>query len=151
MEWVVPNPAPILTNVARACKALKADQVFGFVAPSQGGGMRVGTLARIRSSRFTDDDAKDGSCHMTVPSPEGQPTPTPSPASPAEPGFTGLTVPDLALLLSLRQVVGTRRFTLGRQWEEKCAGCNEITDAGVSAVRRARPNIIMHDTRKERR
>ena len=28
--------------------------------------MRVGTLARIRSSRFKDDDAKDGSCHMTV-------------------------------------------------------------------------------------
>ena len=40
--------------------------------------MRVGTLARIRSSRFTDDDAKDGSCHMTVSSPEGQPTPTPA-------------------------------------------------------------------------
>ena len=78
MEWVEPSPEPILTNVARACKALKADQVFGFVAPSQGGAMRVGTLARIRSSRFTDDDAKDGSCHMTVPSPEGQPTPTPA-------------------------------------------------------------------------
>jgi|TARA_B110001469_G_scaffold83878_1_gene79363 hypothetical protein len=48
------------------CKALKADQIFGFLSPSQSGNMRVGTLARIRSSRFKDDDAKDGSCHMTV-------------------------------------------------------------------------------------
>ena len=86
--------------MTRACKALKADQVFGFVSPSQGGSMRVGTLARIRSSRFTDDDAKDGSCHMTVPSPEGQPSPTPSPANPAESGFTGRTVPALGPILS---------------------------------------------------
>ena len=47
-------------------KALKADQIFGVLSPSQSGNLRVGTLARIRSSRFKDDDAKDGSCHMTV-------------------------------------------------------------------------------------
>ena len=39
MEWVEPSPEPILINVARACKALKADQVFGFVSPSHAYGL----------------------------------------------------------------------------------------------------------------
>jgi len=43
-------------------------------------------LARVKTHRFTDDDAADGSCHLTV--------------------------------------VGLRRFRLGRQWEDKCAGCS---------------------------
>ena len=41
-------------------KALKADRYFGFVV----GG--VGTLAKVTRHRFTDDDAADGSCHLTV-------------------------------------------------------------------------------------
>ena len=62
-------------------KALKAEHVFGFVSGD------VGTLAKIKSWSFTDDDAKDGSCRMTV--------------------------------------LGLRRFRMGRQWEEKCAGCDK--------------------------
>ena len=68
-------------------KALKADRIFGFVSASPKDDHGVGTLAKIRSSRFHDDDAKDGTCHMTI--------------------------------------VGTRRFVLGRRWEEKCDGCPE--------------------------
>lgn len=64
-------------------KALKADRVFGFVSGTEG----FGTLAKIKSWSFTDDDAKDGSCRMTV--------------------------------------LGLRRFRMGRQWEDKCAGCDK--------------------------
>lgn len=64
-------------------KALKADHVFGFVSGAEG----VGTLAKIKSWSFTDDDAKDGSCRMTV--------------------------------------LGLRRFRMGRQWDEKCLGCDK--------------------------
>ena len=45
----------------------------------------MGTLAKIKSWRFADDDARDGACQMTV--------------------------------------QGLRQFRLGRQWEDKCAGC----------------------------
>lgn len=41
-------------------KALKADRYFGFVREG------VGTLAKITAHRFTDDDAADGTCHLTV-------------------------------------------------------------------------------------
>lgn len=61
-------------------KALKADGLFGFVSGD------VGTLAKIKASRFSDDDAVDGSCRMSV--------------------------------------LGLRRFKLGRQWQESCAGCD---------------------------
>lgn len=61
-------------------KALKAERLFGFVTGS------IGSLARIKHWRFTDDDATDGSCHVTV--------------------------------------VGLRRFKLGRQWQDHCAGCS---------------------------
>lgn len=63
-------------------KALKADRIFGLVSADG-----VGTLAKIKWWRFQDDDAKDGSCHMTV--------------------------------------AGTRRFRLGRQWEDPCEGCDK--------------------------
>ena len=49
-------------------------------------GEGVGTLAKIKSWRFAEDDARDGACQMTV--------------------------------------QGLRRFRLGRQWEDKCAGCD---------------------------
>lgn len=62
-------------------KALKADQLFGFVS-AEGG---VGTLAKIESWRFSNDDPRDGNCEL--------------------------------------RVRGLRRFKLGRQWEDKCAGC----------------------------
>ena len=59
-----------------ACrKALKADQIFGFVSPTRGVG--VGTLARIRSSRFKDDDARDG--QSPTPHPGRDPGPYPDP------------------------------------------------------------------------
>ena len=73
------------------CKALKADQIFGFLSPSQSGTMRVGTLARIRSSRFKDDDAKDGSCHLTV-ADTRMPTLPLSLTDLVEPGCTRLTL-----------------------------------------------------------
>ena len=43
-------------------KALKADRYFGFVSGTSG----VGTLAKIKSWRFADDDPKDGNCLMTI-------------------------------------------------------------------------------------
>ena len=61
-------------------KALKAERLFGFTTGT------VGTLARIKEWRFSDDDATDGTCHVTV--------------------------------------VGLRRFKVGRQWQDKCSGCN---------------------------
>ena len=41
-------------------KVLKTDRYFGFVVGN------VGTLAKISNHRFSDDDAVDGTCHLTV-------------------------------------------------------------------------------------
>ena len=43
-------------------KVLKADQIFGFVVGSAG----IGTLAKIKTWRFANDDARDGNCEMKV-------------------------------------------------------------------------------------
>ena len=43
-------------------KVLKADQIFGFVVGSAG----IGTLAKIKTWRFANDDARDGNCVMKV-------------------------------------------------------------------------------------
>ena len=43
-------------------RALKTERLFGFALASGG----IGTLARIKDWRFTDDDATDGTCHVTV-------------------------------------------------------------------------------------
>jgi hypothetical protein len=77
-------------------KALKSERLFGFVTGAHG------TLARITTWRFTDDDAADGSCHITV--------------------------------------TGLRRFRMGRQWQDRCAGCSSgpLHMADVRA-RRDRP------------
>lgn len=41
-------------------KALKSERLFGFTTGT------MGTLARIKDFRFSDDDVTDGTCHVTV-------------------------------------------------------------------------------------
>ena len=47
-------------------KSLKAERLFGFVTTVPNSYGTLGTLARIQQWRFTDDDATDGSCHVTI-------------------------------------------------------------------------------------